>query len=254
MELIPTIRSGEIGQHRLSVMSLLAVNVLPLVGVLFFGWNTFNVVFVYWLENVIIGVINLLKILTCKPDPKLLAEKVAERNPQADETEQQKISEAVEEFQDSGQTAMQLSKLFFAPFFTVHYGGFCFGHGIFVCAMLGDGGPFRGGGPLELLGDAFQGGWFWLTAIGLFTSHLLSYFTNFLGRGEYRHTAPPEQMFAPYPRIFVLHIAIVLSGFFVVMLGQPVVMLLLLVIGKTVLDLAMHLREHRSPEAPHRVE
>ena len=254
MNLIPTIRSEEIGQHRWSVASLLLVNLLPVVGVLGFGWNTFNVVFVYWLENVIIGVINLLKIVTCWPDTGKLAKKMAAFHPQMDEDSQQKVAAAVDDFGSGGQAVMQASKLFFAPFFTVHYGMFCFVHGIFVCVMLGDGGPFRGGSPFELLGEAFQGGWFWLTAFGLFASHLVSYFTNFLGRGEYRRTAPPILMFAPYGRIIVLHIAIVLSGFFVVMLGQPVVMLLLLVAGKTLLDLAMHLRERRSREAPHRVE
>lgn len=254
MNLIPSIRPNEIAQHRWSVASLLLVNLLPVVGVLGFGWRAFDVVFVYWLENVVIGVVNLLKILTCWPNAEAMANETPGGTQLRDPAAETAIADLVDRHGAGAQAAMQASKLFFAPFFAVHYGGFCVGHGVFVCVLLGEGGPMRGGSPFDLIGEAFQGGWLWLTAAGLLVSHLVSYFTNFLGRGEYRRTAPPLQMFAPYARIVVLHIAIVLSGFFVIILGQPVVLLLLLVAGKTLLDLAMHLREHRSPEEPHRVE
>ena len=40
---------------------LIAANLIPLVGVLAWDWSVFHVVVVYWLENVIIGVINILQ-------------------------------------------------------------------------------------------------------------------------------------------------------------------------------------------------
>ncbi|MEM8865992.1 MAG: DUF6498-containing protein, partial [Planctomycetota bacterium] len=115
----------------------------------------------------------------------------------------------------------------------------------------GAGGGDTGGldNPLAVARDAVGNTGFILAAIGLAASHLISYFVNFLGKGEYRRTAPPLLMAAPYPRIIVLHVAIVLSGFLVITLGQPVVLLILLVVGKTLLDLSLHLREHREAES-----
>jgi hypothetical protein len=41
--------------QRWSVWALIAANLVPLGGVLFAGWSAFEVVFLYWLENLIIG-------------------------------------------------------------------------------------------------------------------------------------------------------------------------------------------------------
>src|SRR4051812_4136686 len=53
----------------------------------------------------------------------------------------------------------------------------------------------------------------WLCLAALTASHLISFFTNYIGRGEYRRTAITSQMFAPYPRIIVLHLAIFVGAF-----------------------------------------
>ncbi|MBU0744172.1 MAG: hypothetical protein KKE11_02220, partial [Gammaproteobacteria bacterium] len=49
-----------------SIYFLLAANAVPLVGVLFFGWDLIDVLFLYWAETVIIGFYSLLKILLAK--------------------------------------------------------------------------------------------------------------------------------------------------------------------------------------------
>lgn len=38
---------------------------MPIVGVLFFEWQLFPLILLYWLENVVIGVFNAFKMLTC---------------------------------------------------------------------------------------------------------------------------------------------------------------------------------------------
>ena len=246
----------EVSKRGTSAYTLIAVNLLPLFGVFFLGWKAFDVVFLYWMENVILGGINLLKILTCMPDPKLLAESIQEKirsltDRGADITGEQR--EEQEKFLASlqnGTGMLQASKLFFAPFFTVHYGGFCFVHGIFVCAILGSGGPLQGGfaSPFDIANLAFGNTSLMLGALALGASHLVSYFTNFIGRGEYRRSAPMLLMMEPYGRVIVLHIAIVFSGFFAVVLGSPIWLLILLVCGKTFLDLQLHLREHKQKD------
>ena len=84
------------------LMALTAANVLPLFGALFWGWEAFNIVLLYWAENLAVGFYNILKIAFAK------------------------VSHPAE----------HLGKLFLIPFFTVHYGGFTAVHGVFVLAMF----------------------------------------------------------------------------------------------------------------------
>ena len=49
-------------RETLSAVFLIAVNTVPLVGVLIFDWRLFSIVFLYWIENSIVGFFNVLKI------------------------------------------------------------------------------------------------------------------------------------------------------------------------------------------------
>ena len=211
----------DFSKHRASAISLLAANALPLLGVLFWGWSTFAIVLIYWAENVVIGVINVLKMLFC--------------NASEDEVGEEPMPQAM--------------KFFFVPFFTVHYGLFCLVHGVFVFALLGgeDGG--FGGGPLGNWDQRFatirETGTLW-GILALAGSHLFSFVKNYLIGGESRSTTLPQLMSQPYGRIVVLHIAILFGAFATMALGSPIWLLMILIVGKTALDLNMHLREHRN--------
>jgi hypothetical protein len=50
-------------------------------------------------------------------------------------------------------------------------------------------------------------------------------------------------MAQPYARVVVLHLAILFGGWIALALGSNVGVLMLLIAGKTVLDLSLHLRE-----------
>ena len=97
----------------------------------------------------------------------------------------------------------------------------------------------------DLLGGALG-----LAVLGLAISHLFSFFSNYIARGEYRKTFVPLLMFQPYGRIVALHIAIIFGGAAVMFLGSPMLLLAILVIGKIVVDLGMHAKEHRKAESP----
>lgn len=238
-----------------SIWVLIGANLIPLIGVLFWDWSTFEVVALYWLENVIIGAINVLKMITCSPEPGLMQsmmeKKIAERG-ELSAHEQAKVNQAREMFAQFGNKAGTVNhgiKFFFIPFFAVHYGGFCLGHGLFVFILLGDNGSMMSGGfginkLSELISSAVATGGI-LAALGLLASHLFSFFTNYLGKGEYRKTAVPLLMFAPYGRIVILHIAIIFGAFAITALGSPVFLLILLIAGKIILDIKLHLRSHR---------
>jgi hypothetical protein len=234
-----------------SVYWLLAANAVPLLGVLFLDWSTFSIVFIYWCENVVIGAINILKMITSCPDSEALSLGKAKLG--VSEAQYKKMSDQIEAHKGLLGPAHHAAKLFCVPFFTFHYGMFCFVHGVFVVALLGDGGLMgggRGGGgnPFDLLNSSLktlgQQHLVW-AVLALAGSHLLSFCINYLGKGEYRRTTLPMLMIQPYGRIVVLHLAIIFGAFATMALGSSVLLLLILVAGKTILDLKLHLRERK---------
>lgn len=228
--------------YKTSALALLAANVLPLFGVLFWGWDAFVIVVLYWVENVVIGMINILKMITCCPDPETMDWSTLGKP--------ERVAAIRGAFNELGglagkaKLAHHASKLFLVPFFAFHYGMFCFVHGVFVLALFGQdkfiGGPLEEFHEFSRVVSEHHLGW---AVAALAASHLLSYFVNFLGRGEYRRTAVPILMMQPYGRVVVLHLAILFGGFVAMSLGSNVGVLSILVVGKTLLDLKFHLRE-----------
>ncbi len=227
-----------------SLFVLIAVNLLPIAGVLFWDWNVFEIVSLYWFENVVIGAVNILKMLTATGDLTDIQTSHLKDPPE--------MPDYLRDPAGGGIISHGI-KLFLIPFFTIHYGMFCFVHGIFVFALLGGrGGRMMSGDPLSGMGRmasriSDSGGiWFILAIIG---SHLFSYAFNFIGKGEFRRTSAPALMVAPYGRIVVLHIAIILGAFVIAALGSPVFLLILLIVGKIVLDVKLHQRSRKKLEA-----
>lgn len=192
-----------------SAYVLLAMNLIPLIGVLLHNWTVFQVLLLYWCENVVVGGFNVLRMLAAQPkDPVSWA-----------------------------------SKLFLIPFFIVHYGMFTFVHGMFVIGLFG-GQAVRFGGlsPSILLGAVRTAG-LTLPVAALVASHGFSFFHNYLAGGEYQRIDLAKLMFQPYGRIMVLHVTVLLGGFLITSLGSPVVAIVLLVGLKTAIDLGAHLKE-----------
>ncbi|MDZ7705575.1 MAG: DUF6498-containing protein [Trueperaceae bacterium] len=199
----------------IALAALVGANLLPLVGVLLFDWSLFAVMLLYWAENGVIGVFNVVKMLAASR---------------------------------GGWFGSLGERLFLVPFFTVHYGGFWLVHGVFVFSLFGSGTQLTGSGPFGVdLGAARQalGGDLWIALLSLVASHGVSFVLNFVGDGEFRQVTPSEMMFKPYGRVVILHVTIILGGFVVMALGEPIAALLLMVALKIGVDVAAHLREHR---------
>lgn len=199
-----------------------------------------RIVSLYWFENVVIGVFNVLKMLTAGGD-MLEGKNVANPN------ENPEMPAYLRKPVDSGAMSHGI-KVFLIPFFSVHCSLFCLVHGIFVFTLLGgedggmmEGGPFSGIG--SAAGRVFDSGgkWFILAIIG---SHLFSFLFNYIGKGEFRRISAPALMMSLYGRIVVLHVAIILGAFVIMALGGPVFLLLLLIAGKIALDVKLHNRSH----------
>lgn len=193
-----------------------AFNVLPIVGVLFWGWSPFALIFLYWLENVAIGGRTLLSIL----------------------------ASGFAKGPGGGVLGVGLG-----AFFTVHYGLFCFVHGVFVVTLFGG-----------EMGDGFD-----LVATA---QRLLAHNTNlaigfaaivlwqaielvlYLVSGRAREDTPRELMQAPYGRIVLLHVTILFGGFLLMLLGWPIIGVVALALFKTAYDVAVARGWRWGREAP----
>jgi len=212
-----------IGSSYGALVALIVANLIPLFGVLFLGWSVWNILVIYWLENGIAGVINVLKMSTA----------TGEEAPESGMT-----------FIVNGQPSTSMTKAGLIPFFVVHYGIFWFVHGIFVLtlpAFL----SLTSDVPMELtLGPVL------FAAIGLAISHGLSFWWNFLHGGEYRRVTPTGLMFAPYRRLVALHLTIIFGAMAAMFTGAPAAAVAILVAIKTAIDVGLHLAEHRAIASP----
>ena len=204
-----------------AIAALVIFNLMPIFGALFFDWDISSVLILYWLENLIIGFYTLLKIASAQGAPH------------------QPIISHI-----SGKTKKLYSKKAYFFFFIFIYGIFTAVHGGLVITF------FRQGhlSPWEI-GPAL---------LGLFLSHGISYRNNFIQKGEYLTASPDRQMLAPFKRVMVMHITVLIGGFLAgaagavnQIAGKPIIdaalpALLILVAIKIIIDLLSHLYEHNA--------
>ena len=96
-----------------SVAALVAINLLPLIGVLFFDWSVYEILVLFWAENLVIGLYTITRLVTL--------------------------------YRRKGEEAA----LFMVFFFCFHFGGFTMGHGLFVIFGLSE---FFPGDPISDVG------------------------------------------------------------------------------------------------------
>ena len=195
-----------------TVIALVAANLFPLYGVLALGWEVFPIMLLFWMENLIIGGFNALKMLCAAPQDRM----------------------------------KWLGKLFLVPFFSFHYGCFTLVHGVFVFGLFG--GAFRQGAPFpgwsglaRQIGELHLG----YAVLALVASHAFAFGYTYLWRGEYRTASLTELMQAPYGRVAVLHLTLLGGGILVNAMHSPTAGLILLVALKIIFDVRSHEKERR---------
>ncbi len=214
-------------KDNLSLIALITANLIPFIGIFLFNWDVKFIVLLYWIENLIAGFYNILKMAFLKVNHSL---------------------------ENTG-------KLFLIPFFCVHYGGFCAVHGFFLMHFfkIGTGSsPFDNvsdwWGPfifLQLLFSVIANIWaskppemIW-ALIGLTISHGISFWENYILGQEHKTTSLKKLMHQPYQRIVVMHIAIIAGSIFVMQLDSPLPLLVILILLKIFFDLYLHKKSHR---------
>lgn len=204
---------------------MVAANLVPLIGALFYGWDANLVLALFWIENLIIGAFNLLKMLSI----------VVYR--------------------------AHYHRLFVCVFFVLHYGLFCSIHGLLLWDLL-DLGAAPDADSLLLAGlpvlDVFAEGQavlygfveqFWptiLLAIGaLAISHTVSFVEHFWLRGEVYKLSVNKLMARPYTHIIALHVGLIAGALLLEMFGSPLWLLAVIVVLKLLLDLYQHQKRHQ---------
>jgi len=189
----------------LSTLALVLANLVPLAGAALGLWTVGDLLLLFWAENLVIGLYQLLRmgsVMVLRGMHALMGVMV---------------------------------------FFTLHYGFFGFVHGMFVTTLFAPAGEQGMAAAIALL-LSFEGLLFGLLA--LTASHGFSFVVNFLGAGEWRDAEPQALMKEPYERVVVLHLTILGGGWAVMALGEPQAALVVLVLVKIAVDLAAHRRQH----------
>ena len=179
---------------------ILAVDLFPIIAVLTMGWGAAALVFLYWLENLIIGAATLAKMTatSLKNGPGGL-----------------------------------VGMAFLGPFFFIHYGMFCFVHGVFVSlfANLSSGTEPGFPSPFGLIDQALNSGPNMTTFIlAIIAVQIILFAQDYILRGEYRESSVDKEMMAPYGRIIVLHFGVFAGAFAMAALGEPMIGILALIL------------------------
>lgn len=179
-------------------------NIVPLIGVLLGYWSAFDIIFLYWFENIIIGLFTVLR-MTVRPNNR---------------------------------AGFVAAGVFAAAFFCFHYGFFTYIHGVFVASFFADhliNDPQSvGDGIFNLAAYMLAQKGVQLTILAMVLVHLVEYVIAYR---EHKIDSPREEMSKPYKRIMVLHMTILFGGFIATMFENTLGVALLIVALKIYYDL-----------------
>jgi hypothetical protein len=197
---------------RPSTWMLIFSNVIVIFFAIVDNLSALEVLWIYWIQSVIIGVFNFVKIISLKEF-------------------------STKNFRSSGKElqATKATKISTGIFFLFHYGFFHVVYAMFI-------GGFSEIGKTSTSGSMHN--YLWFTSLVFFVSYLIEYIQSLRN--------PPEEipnlgavMFAPYLRIIPMHITIVLGGFigiigsfFNVDINYSIILLFVSI--KTFVDLLTH--------------
>ena len=190
------------------IISLILANLIPLFGVLFLSWDPTTIIFTYWLENVVIGFYNILKMLkaaspTAPDAPPIIINIPWRKKPLYTRT-----------------------KRAFVLMFIFFYGTFTAVYGVAILSIFQ---------PFTLYFTSIT-----IAVFSLFISHGISYARNFIGKEEYKRVTPDSLMFQPLKRVFFMQVVVMIGSFTAEVFGTQTLTLAVLVFLKIFVDLLTH--------------
>lgn len=196
------------GVSLFSVLAIVAGGLVPIWGVLHYGWDAVQVVILYWIETLIVGVFTHQRLLG---------------------VERQSRQDRDGPFRNSG-------------FFVMHYGLFCLVHGVFAVLLAilvmadGDAGA--------VWRATLANRDFWSAVVGVGLMQTMIFWREWVRPQAWRTADGTAEMFRPYGRVLAMHF-MVLAGFLLIGLtNAPMLMVLILCGAKLVVDLLLELWPH----------
>jgi hypothetical protein len=158
-------------------------NLFPLYGVIHYNWTIFSVVYIYWLELLIISTFQLLKIM----------------------------------FAEGDEEATFFSKLTIALRFFAFRTGIFFFYLIFIVVFLGfliSGKENSDGSGIQLFDVIFlKGNFYKITLLSFLVYNIVEFVVLFLLNGAYKNAKPEDNFIILEPHILVVHLVVVLGTF-----------------------------------------
>ena len=199
----------------LGIVSTVVGNLIPLVGVLLFGWDLPSVVVMYWIETGVVGLINVLRIRKSMA----LGQTVVDAG---GSSERPIVRQA-----GSGDWLLGLIWL-------LAYGIFWAILGVFVI-QIANGGFYAGASQTGWTGaSAAVVTWGTLSLVG---GQVVTYFHDYVIGRRYLTVTSLELLRDPFIRIFVIMGTITAGGVGIAVIGSPVGFLGAMVVVKTSVEI-----------------
>jgi hypothetical protein len=179
--------------------TILAMNLFPLAGVLFFNWSFFAIIYIYWWETVIMSMFNLFKMhkasALAQPDPNMTINGLPQTFEQVNNVK----------FMRRNYTGVRVFTLF------IYF--------VFICVFIG---MYQGSqpgqpGPVEIV--FFMEDFMRISLFVIFLYYLIDYLV-FRMSGEWQETTVAELAVPFDGRSVVMHVVIVLGAVSTVFLGE----------------------------------
>lgn len=194
---------------------LIAANLIPVVGVWFFGWSAIDAFIAYALETLIVGILTLMKLAVIT------------------------LVRGKDTWYAQG-TSSQVSGLVFMVFFTLHFGLFALVQTSLFSESAGIAPPGKG---------LFYFFFHWYSYInndiaimlgGLVISYFVRSFIPFIVSGEYKTISMMRVMFQPYGRIFIQQFTVIIGSMFL-SFGFDKIFILVFAAVKIIFEVYFHL-------------
>ncbi len=206
-----------------TALMILLGNAIPVLGVIFWGWDIFSLFVMFWLENIIMGLFMIIRIL---------------------------FYGLSSPWDIPGRVGM-------GAFFTLHYGMFCLGHGVFVFSLFSPHEFDASGFPpdfINALNPEDIPFFFWAMG-GMILAESLRYFEDVRTSVPYSQTEKDKKtlsfMAAPYGRMIILHLTLIIGGMITLSLDAPQSAVIVLVVFKTLFDIGYLMRAEKKNLKPH---
>lgn len=195
-----------------SNLFLVLANIVPLLGVLFLGWDGKGIFVIYILETVLIGILNVLKMLVVY----ILNGTRNEPPPSPGDN---------------------VGGFFIIPFFIFHYYFFIFVQTVlfFAFSSIWDHSIKE---PFMVISNfvPYLSGETKYALLSLLAANLTYFIDGFVLSGKYKTETLSGLMFQPYKRIFVQQFVVIFGGFIFMMSNSAAAVAALFIVLKTLAD------------------